>query len=44
MARRAKARKMRKSDENTAPQVREEIAERGQRFRAASFEIHAENY
>ena len=42
MARRAKARKMRKSDENTAPQVREEIAERGQRFRAASFEIHAE--
>lgn len=42
MARRAKARKTRKRDEQTAPQVREEIAERGQRFRAASFEIHTE--
>lgn len=42
MAKRAKTRKTRKSDEQTAPQVREEIAERGQRFRAATFEIHAE--
>ena len=42
MAKRAKPRKTRKVDEPTAPQVREEIAERGQRFRAATFEIHAE--
>ena len=42
MARRAKTTKTRKVDEPTAPQVREEIAERGQRFRAASFEVHAE--
>ena len=39
MARRAKTTKTRKTD---APEVREEITERGQRFRAATFEIHAE--
>ena len=39
MARRAKTTKTRKTD---APEVREEITERGQRFRAASFEVHAE--
>ena len=38
MAKRAKTRKARKVEES-APHVREEMAERGQRFRSASFEI-----
>ena len=42
MARRAKAQKTRKPKTTDAPQVRGEIAERGQRFRAATFEVRAE--